>query len=45
MLTQSKPATDEYAVMLDARQPLSLGEPDGVREQEHYADSWRATAE
>jgi len=45
MLTQSKAATDEYAVMLDARQPLSLGEPDGVREQEHYADSWRASAE
>ena len=45
MLTQSKPATDEYAVMLDARQPLIVGAPDGVRELEQYANSWSVSSE
>ena len=45
MLTQSKPATDEYAVMLDARQPLTVGAPDGVDELEQYADSWSVSGE
>jgi homogentisate 1,2-dioxygenase len=45
MLTQSKPATDEYAVMLDARQPLTVGAPDGVRELKQYADSWSVHSE
>jgi homogentisate 1,2-dioxygenase len=45
MLTQSKPATDEYAVMLDARVPLAVGAPAGVEENAGYADSWRANGE
>ena len=37
-----KPATDEYAVMLDARDPLEVGDlPRGV-ELEDYAQSWCA---
>ena len=42
MLQAKKPATDEYAVMLDARDPLEvapLGE--GVEDQ-GYVDSWKA---
>ncbi len=36
-----KPATDEYAVMLDARDPLEVGDlPHGV-EMEGYVDSWK----
>lgn len=36
-----KSATDEYAVMLDARDPLEVGElPPGV-EWEGYVDSWK----
>ncbi len=42
MLVQKKPATDEYAVMIDARDPLAVAElPAGV-EIEDYADSWKA---
>jgi homogentisate 1,2-dioxygenase len=37
-----KPATDEYAVMLDARDALEVGAlPEGV-EWDGYVDSWRA---
>jgi homogentisate 1,2-dioxygenase len=40
MLVQAKPATDEYAVMIDARDALELGDlPPGV-EVESYAMSW-----
>ena len=40
MLEQKKPATDEYAVMIDTRDPLELAElPAGV-EIEDYAKSW-----
>ncbi|MFT3905646.1 MAG: homogentisate 1,2-dioxygenase [Steroidobacteraceae bacterium] len=41
MLTQSKPATDEFAVMLDAREPLRI--LDGARavEWSGYVDSWK----
>jgi homogentisate 1,2-dioxygenase len=39
---QSKPATDEYAVMIDTRDALSLAElPAGV-EWPSYVESWRA---
>lgn len=38
---QSKPATDEYAVMIDTRDALEVAPlPDGV-ENHAYADSWR----
>jgi homogentisate 1,2-dioxygenase len=40
MLTQKKPATDEYAVMVDARDPLDVGTAAKAAEWEGYADSW-----
>jgi homogentisate 1,2-dioxygenase len=41
MLTQSKPATDEYAVMIDARDPLDVGEAAASVENQRYVDSWK----
>lgn len=41
MLRQTKPATDEYAVMVDTRDALEVPElPAGI-ELDSYADSWR----
>jgi homogentisate 1,2-dioxygenase len=41
MLKQDKPMTDEYAVMIDTRDPLDVGE-DGARvEWAGYVDSWK----
>jgi len=41
MFQQTKPATDEYAVMLDTRDALEVADlPPGL-ELESYADSWR----
>jgi homogentisate 1,2-dioxygenase len=41
MLKAKKPATDEYAVMVDARDALAVGDlPAGV-ENAGYVDSWR----
>jgi len=42
MLVQSKPATDEYAVMLDARDPLDVAEAAAAVENSRYVDSWKA---
>ncbi|HMS45269.1 MAG TPA: homogentisate 1,2-dioxygenase, partial [Alphaproteobacteria bacterium] len=40
---QKKPATDEYAVMIDTRDALELGTlPDGI-ENMAYVDSWKKT--
>ncbi len=40
MLAPEKPATDEYAVMLDARDPLQVSAlPEGV-ELPDYVHSW-----
>jgi homogentisate 1,2-dioxygenase len=44
MLQQSKPATDEYAVMVDARDPLEVGEAVLGVEDATYVDSWRTPA-
>jgi homogentisate 1,2-dioxygenase len=44
MLVQSKPATDEYAVMIDARDPLDVGEGAAAVENPAYVDSWKASA-
>jgi len=44
MLVQPKPATDEYAVMVDARDPLDVGEAAGAVENAGYVDSWKAPA-
>ncbi len=41
MLEQKKPGTDEYAVMLDARDALDVGEAAGRVELKSYAESWR----
>ncbi len=41
MLTQPKPATDEYAVMIDARDALDLGEAAAGVENTAYVDSWK----
>ena len=41
-LTPARPATDEYAVMLDARDALEVGTPAGEVEQVDYVRSWGA---
>ena len=41
MLSQPKPATDEYAVMVDARDPLEVGEAAQAVEDLAYVDSWK----
>lgn len=41
MLTQTKPATDEYAVMIDTRDPLEVGEGAAAVEFAGYVDSWK----
>ncbi|MGF1548980.1 MAG: homogentisate 1,2-dioxygenase [Sphingomonadaceae bacterium] len=42
MLEQDKPGTDEYAVMVDARDPLDVGDAAEKVENRAYVDSWRA---
>jgi homogentisate 1,2-dioxygenase len=44
MLTQSKAATDEYAVMVDARDPLEVGDGATAVENHAYVDSWKTPA-
>lgn len=41
MLSQPKPATDEYAVMIDTRDPLEVGEGASSVENPAYVDSWK----
>jgi homogentisate 1,2-dioxygenase len=41
MLKQDKPATDEIAVMIDARDPLDVGEGAAGVEWTGYVDSWK----
>jgi len=41
MLSQPKPATDEYAVMVDARDPLDVGDRAAAVEDAAYVDSWK----
>lgn len=41
MLSQPKPATDEYAVMIDTRDPLEVGEAAASVENGAYVDSWK----
>lgn len=41
MLEQKKPGTDEYAVMIDARDPLDVGEGAARVENRAYVDSWK----
>ena len=42
MLVQTKPAADEYAVMIDARDPLEVGSAAGAVEWQGYVDSWKS---
>jgi homogentisate 1,2-dioxygenase len=41
MLVQSKPATNEYAVMIDSRDALEIGEAASAVEWGGYVDSWK----
>ena len=41
MLVQKKPATDEYAVMIDTRDPLEVGAGASAVEFAGYVDSWK----
>lgn len=43
MLVQTKPATDEYAVMIDARDPLDVGEGAAAVENTAYVNSWKGS--
>jgi homogentisate 1,2-dioxygenase len=43
MYEPAKPATDEYAVMLDTRDALEMGEAAAEVEVKAYADSWKVT--
>jgi homogentisate 1,2-dioxygenase len=43
MLTPKKAGTDEYAVMIDARDALEIGTDAGAVEFTGYADSWKAS--
>jgi homogentisate 1,2-dioxygenase len=44
MLEQKKPATDEYAVMIDTRDPLEVGEGAALVENADYVNSWKPKA-
>ena len=44
MLVQAKPATDEYAVMVDTRDALEIGEAARRVEWAGYVDSWKGSA-
>jgi homogentisate 1,2-dioxygenase len=44
MLKQSKEATDEYAVMIDTRDPLDVGEGAAAVENHDYVNSWKPKA-
>jgi len=44
MLSQPKPATDEYAVMIDTRDPLEVGEAAASVENPAYVDSWKGAS-
>jgi len=41
MFEQTKPATDEYAVMIDTRDPLDVTEAGAAVEWTGYVDSWK----
>ncbi len=44
MLEQKKPATDEYAVMIDTRDPLEVGDGAASVENADYVNSWKPKA-
>jgi homogentisate 1,2-dioxygenase len=42
MFEQTKPATDEYAVMIDTRDPIDVSPGGLVVEWAGYVDSWKS---
>lgn len=44
MLVQTRPATDEYAVMVDTRDALEIGAAAAAVEWREYVDSWKGRA-
>ncbi|MGQ0430556.1 MAG: homogentisate 1,2-dioxygenase [Gammaproteobacteria bacterium] len=44
MLVQTKPATDEYAVMVDTRDAIEIGAAAASVEWAGYVDSWKGSA-
>jgi homogentisate 1,2-dioxygenase len=44
MLVQTKPATEEYAVMVDTRDPLEICPAAGPVEWPGYVDSWKSAS-
>lgn len=44
-LTPKKPATSEYAVMIDSRDALDIGDAAAAVERTNYADSWKSPPE
>ena len=44
MFEQTKPATDEYAVMIDTRDALEVTDAAAVVEWQSYVDSWKSGA-
>jgi homogentisate 1,2-dioxygenase len=43
MFQQAKPATDEFAVMIDTRDPLDVGTGAAGVEWTGYVDSWKSS--
>ncbi len=41
MFEQDKPATDDFAVMIDTRDPLTIGQAASSVEVENYVNSWK----
>jgi homogentisate 1,2-dioxygenase len=41
MFVQDKAMTDEYAVMIDTRDPLDVGSAAAGMEDESYVNSWK----
>jgi homogentisate 1,2-dioxygenase len=44
VLKPGKPATDEYAVMIDTRDALEIAQPAQGIEWTGYVDSWKSPA-
>jgi homogentisate 1,2-dioxygenase len=45
MFEPKRQATDEYAVMIDTRDALEVGEAAAAVENQDYVNSWRAPGE
>ncbi len=45
MSPEPRSATDEYAVMIDTRDPLDIGPAVGAVENTAYVDSWKTSGD